>query len=58
MAILEVKGLSKYFGGLAALSDLDLTIDEGEIDMNLQYLHRKLGDTFKRKYNRIFQEDM
>ena len=31
MAILEVKELSKYFGGLAALSDLDLTIDEGEI---------------------------
>ena len=31
MAILEVKGLSKYFGGLAALSDLDLAINEGEI---------------------------
>jgi len=31
VAILEVKELSKYFGGLAALSDLDLTIDEGEI---------------------------
>jgi len=31
VAILEVKDLSKYFGGLAALSDLDLTIDEGEI---------------------------
>jgi branched-chain amino acid transport system ATP-binding protein len=29
--ILEVKGLSKYFGGLAALSNLDLTIEEGEI---------------------------
>jgi len=31
MGILEVKGLSKYFGGLAAISDLDLTINEGEI---------------------------
>jgi branched-chain amino acid transport system ATP-binding protein len=26
-----VKGVSKYFGGLAALKDLTLTIDEGEI---------------------------
>lgn len=31
MAILEVRNVSKYFGGLAALSNLDLTIDEGEI---------------------------
>ena len=31
MSILEVKGVSKYFGGLAALSDLNLTIQEGEI---------------------------
>ena len=31
MSILEVKGLSKYFGGLAALSKVDLTIREGEI---------------------------
>ncbi len=31
MSILEVKGVSKYFGGLAALSNLDLTIQEGEI---------------------------
>ena len=31
MALLEVRGLSKYFGGLAAISDLDLTVDEGEI---------------------------
>ena len=31
MAILEVKGLSKYFGGLAALNDINLTIQEGEI---------------------------
>ena len=31
MSILEVKGVTKYFGGLAALSDLDLTIQEGEI---------------------------
>jgi branched-chain amino acid transport system ATP-binding protein len=29
--ILEVKTLSRYFGGLAALSNLDLTIEEGEI---------------------------
>ena len=31
MTILEVKGLSKYFGGLAALNDINLTIQEGEI---------------------------
>jgi branched-chain amino acid transport system ATP-binding protein len=31
MSILEVKGVSKYFGGLAALSNLNLTIQEGEI---------------------------
>ena len=31
MSILEVKGLSKYFGGLAALSNLNLTIQEGKI---------------------------
>ncbi len=31
MSILEVKGLSKYFGGLAALSNVNLTIREGEI---------------------------
>ena len=31
MSILEVKGLSRYFGGLAALSNLDLTIEEGKI---------------------------
>jgi branched-chain amino acid transport system ATP-binding protein len=31
MSILEVKGVSKYFGGLAALRDLNLTIQEGEI---------------------------
>jgi branched-chain amino acid transport system ATP-binding protein len=29
--ILEVKGVSKYFGGLAALKDISLTIQEGEI---------------------------
>jgi branched-chain amino acid transport system ATP-binding protein len=29
--ILEVKGVSKYFGGLAALKDINLTIQEGEI---------------------------
>ena len=31
MAILEVKRLNMHFGGLAAVSDLDLTIQEGEI---------------------------
>jgi len=31
VSILEVKGLSRYFGGLAALSNLNLTIQEGEI---------------------------
>ena len=31
MSILEVKGLSRYFGGLAALDNIDLTIQEGEI---------------------------
>jgi len=31
VSILEMKGLSKYFGGLAALSDINLTIQEGEI---------------------------
>ncbi len=31
MSILEVKGVTKYFGGLAALRDLNLTIQEGEI---------------------------
>jgi branched-chain amino acid transport system ATP-binding protein len=31
VAILEVKGVSKYFGGLAALSNINLTIQEGEI---------------------------
>jgi len=29
--ILEVKGLTKYFGGLAALNNVNLTIKEGEI---------------------------
>jgi ABC-type branched-subunit amino acid transport system ATPase component len=31
MALLEVRNVSKYFGGLAALSNVDLAIDEGEI---------------------------
>lgn len=31
MALLEVRGLSKYFGGLAAVSDLDFDVNEGEI---------------------------
>ncbi len=31
MPILEVEGLSKYFGGLAALNDVNLSIEEGEI---------------------------
>jgi branched-chain amino acid transport system ATP-binding protein len=31
VSILEIKGVSKYFGGLAALSNINLTIQEGEI---------------------------
>lgn len=31
MALLEVRGLSKAFGGLAAVSDLDFDVNEGEI---------------------------
>lgn len=31
MAALEVKGVSKYFGGLAALDGINLAIGEGEI---------------------------
>jgi len=31
MALLEVKGVSKYFGGLAALSEFDMEVSEGEI---------------------------
>lgn len=31
MALLEVSGLTKYFGGLAALSELDFHIDTGEL---------------------------
>lgn len=31
MAMLEARGLSKYFGGLAAVRNLDLKVDEGEI---------------------------
>lgn len=31
MSLLEIKGVSKYFGGLAAVSNLTLNIDQGEI---------------------------
>ena len=31
MALLEIRSVSKYFGGLAALSDFDMEINEGEI---------------------------
>jgi len=31
VSILEVKEMNKYFGGLAALSNLNLTVQEGEI---------------------------
>ncbi len=31
MAILEVEKLSRYFGGLAAISDLDLSVEDGDI---------------------------
>ena len=29
--VLEVKGLTRDFGGLRALNELDLTVNEGEI---------------------------
>jgi len=31
MALLEVRGLTKYFGGLAAVSELDFDVNQGEI---------------------------
>ncbi len=31
MSLFEVSGVSKAFGGLSAISDLDLTVEEGEI---------------------------
>ena len=31
MALLEVKGLTKYFGGLVALNDVDFHVEKGEI---------------------------
>lgn len=31
MALLEVKGLTKYFGGLAALKNVNLQVEEGEL---------------------------
>ena len=31
MALLEVRGLTKNFGGLAAVSELDFDVNEGEI---------------------------
>ena len=31
MKILEVKGLTKYFGGLGAVKNVDLTLEEGEM---------------------------
>jgi branched-chain amino acid transport system ATP-binding protein len=31
MPLLQVKGLTKYFGGLAALNNLDMTVEKGEI---------------------------
>lgn len=31
MKILEIRGLTKYFGGLAAVKDVDLVLDEGEV---------------------------
>lgn len=51
--VLEVKGLTRDFGGLRALNELDLTVNEGEIvaligpngrrqDHLLQLRHRHL----------------
>ncbi len=31
MAMLEVRNLSKYFGGLAAINNIDIAVEEGEI---------------------------
>ncbi len=31
MALLELKQVTKYFGGLAAIKDLDMTVEEGQI---------------------------
>lgn len=31
MALLELRGVTKYFGGLAAVSDVDMDVNEGEI---------------------------
>jgi branched-chain amino acid transport system ATP-binding protein len=31
MALLELKGLTKYFGGLGAVNELDFSVEEGEI---------------------------
>ncbi|HZO39862.1 MAG TPA: ATP-binding cassette domain-containing protein, partial [Methylomirabilota bacterium] len=31
MALLETRGLTRLFGGLAAVNDVDLTVDKGEI---------------------------
>lgn len=31
MSILEVKNLTKYFGGLAAVNELDFKVSEGEM---------------------------
>jgi branched-chain amino acid transport system ATP-binding protein len=31
MALLEVKGVSKHYGGVAAVNDVEMTVDDGEI---------------------------
>ena len=31
MALLELRGVTKYFGGLAAVSDIDMDVEKGEI---------------------------
>jgi branched-chain amino acid transport system ATP-binding protein len=31
MSLLELKGLTKYFGGLAAVNEIDIAVNEGEI---------------------------
>ena len=42
MALLETKGLSKSFGGVQALQDVDVHIEEGSIHGPVSYTHLTL----------------